>query len=107
MPVRHIVFLTFKPDANPEAVDEAWSRVLGLKDTCIHPQTGKPYIRSLTGGKNISADAGQGGASHIFTAEFDSVADRDFYASVDPAHSAAKAGLAGLVEGAVVGYYEV
>jgi hypothetical protein len=31
-------------------------RMIGLKDTCIHPQTQKPYMRSYGGGKNNSPE---------------------------------------------------
>ena len=35
---------------------QACQRMLGLKQGCLHPQTKKPYIKSLTGGKDISLD---------------------------------------------------
>jgi hypothetical protein len=32
------------------------SRMLALKDTCMHPQSQKPYIKSYGGGKNNSPE---------------------------------------------------
>ena len=33
--------------------------MLNLKDKCLHPETGRPYIRSLTGGKDNSPEGRQ------------------------------------------------
>lgn len=32
------------------------SRIKGLKDSCIHPETGKPYIVSMKGGVDVSIE---------------------------------------------------
>ena len=72
MPVIHIVLFEWKPAASPEQISEvqsvlscndrmadsiqACTRMLGLKDNCIHPTSQKPYIKSFSGGKNTSPE---------------------------------------------------
>ncbi|KAI0387826.1 hypothetical protein F5Y04DRAFT_12492 [Hypomontagnella monticulosa] len=56
MTVKHLVLFRFKADASSEAVREASSRMLGLKDGCVHPTSQKQYIKSLTGGKDNSIE---------------------------------------------------
>ncbi|PLB44826.1 stress responsive A/B barrel domain-containing protein [Aspergillus steynii IBT 23096] len=87
MSVTHIVMLQFKPDVSSLDVEEVCQRMLGLKEGCIHPETKKPYIKSLTGGKDISNEGLQNGYSHSFVAIFENVADRDYYCQKDPHHS--------------------
>jgi hypothetical protein len=35
---------------------QIYSKMLGLKDGCLHPTSQKPYIKSLTGGTNNSPE---------------------------------------------------
>ncbi|KAI0406535.1 stress responsive A/B barrel domain-containing protein [Xylaria palmicola] len=87
MPVNHLVLFQFKDDASAEQVDEkAVAQMLALKEACLHPATQKPYIRSLTGGKDNSTEGRQDGIQYAFVVEFESVEDREFYAHKDPAH---------------------
>ncbi|KAJ5764751.1 stress responsive A/B barrel domain protein [Penicillium odoratum] len=60
--------------------------MLELKEKCIHPVTGKPYIVSSVGGKECSVEGIADGITHAFVVGFASVADRDYYAKKDPAH---------------------
>ena len=76
--------------------------MLGLKDRCTHPDTGKPYIVSASGGKDNSPEGAQvssvhfigsshthgrqGGFTHGFVVEFASTKDRDYYVSADHVH---------------------
>ncbi|KAI0160094.1 dabb-domain-containing protein [Hypoxylon sp. FL1284] len=90
MTVKHLVLFGFKLDAGSEAIQEASSRMLGLKDGCVHPTSQKQYIKSIIGGKDNSPENLQNGITHAFVAEFESVEDRDYYAKSDPAHQAFK-----------------
>ena len=84
MTVVHIVQFRFKDGTSPEAVSkvsclgcrslvlffhgrahtnanlayavQACAHILSLKETCMHPQSNKPYITSLTGGKDNSPE---------------------------------------------------
>lgn len=76
--------------------------MLALKDTCIHPQTQAPYMKSYGGGKNNSPEGAavslsnlsrvaqltriQGGLQYGFVSEFESEADREYYLNKDPSH---------------------
>lgn len=91
--------------------------MLELKDKCVHPSTGKPYIKSSKGGAENSVEGlavsaldetlqpkianhfiNQGGITHVFVVEFDSREDRDYYALKDPAHLAYAASLGAIVD---------
>ncbi|KAK1771959.1 hypothetical protein QBC33DRAFT_171859 [Phialemonium atrogriseum] len=100
--VTHTVLFQFKADANPEHVHAACARFLSLKDACIHPTTQTPYITSLQGGKDNSAEGRQNGITHGFIVEFASAEDRDYYVGTDPIHQAFVKSLDGLVEKAIV-----
>ncbi|THV83135.1 hypothetical protein D6D29_04127 [Aureobasidium pullulans] len=56
MPVVHIVLFKFKDDTEPSVVKDMCDRMVGLKNTCIHPETQKPYMKSYGGGKNNSPE---------------------------------------------------
>lgn len=76
MPIVHIVLFKFKENTDPAVVKDVsgassmfvvrdkysrqraqiCSRMLGLKDTCIHPETNKPYLKSYGGGSNNSPE---------------------------------------------------
>ena len=80
--------------------------MLALKEQCLHPETGSRYIKSCVGGSDNSVQGlqvktskqsehepwttahrgKQNGMTHIFVVEFDSVADRNYYAQEDPVH---------------------
>ncbi|CAE7026128.1 hypothetical protein CFE70_003715 [Pyrenophora teres f. teres 0-1] len=86
MTIIHIVLFEWKPTASPEQISEACKRMLGLKDDCIHPMSQKPYIKSFSGGKNVSPEGKSGNFTHGFVVEFESEEDRDYYVNKDPAH---------------------
>lgn len=60
----------------------------GLAEACVHPSTAKPYIKSVTGGRDMSIEGMQHGMTHAFVVEFESTAHRDFYVREDAAHRA-------------------
>ncbi|KAI1265184.1 stress responsive A/B barrel domain-containing protein [Xylariaceae sp. FL1019] len=86
MPVNHLVLLQLKADVAAETVNQVCNQLLSLKDTCLHPESQKPYIRSLTGGKDNSPEGLQNGIQYAFVVEFENEADRDYYVKTDPSH---------------------
>ncbi|KAJ5855246.1 hypothetical protein N7455_009194 [Penicillium solitum] len=98
MSVTHIVQLQFKPSVSAATIQDACDRMLDLKQRCIHPDTQKPYIVSSTGGQDCSVEGIQGGITHAFIVEFESVAHRDYYAKTDPGHLAFGASLIPIVD---------
>ncbi|KIW01280.1 uncharacterized protein PV09_07319 [Verruconis gallopava] len=106
MTIVHIVLFGFKPDATPAQVAKACADMLNLANTCLHPETKKPYIRSTMGGKNNSKEGLAGDTTHAFVMWFESEADRDYYVEKDPAHQAFKQSLAGIIQSACVVDFE-
>ncbi|PKS11279.1 hypothetical protein jhhlp_003041 [Lomentospora prolificans] len=98
MTVTHIVLLSFKASISQEDVKAACARFVGLKDACVDPKSGSPYILSLKGGKDNSPEGLQNGLSHGFVVEFASAADRDYYVSNDPAHQSFVKSIDGVVD---------
>lgn len=76
--------------------------MLALKEKCVNPTTGKPYIVSSKGGLDNSIEGLQGGITHAFVVEFESDEDRDYYVNKDPAHAAFVKSLGGIIEKAQV-----
>ena len=54
--VTHIVLFQFKAGADADAINQAASGFLALKDSCMSPNSQHPYIRSITGGKDHSPE---------------------------------------------------
>ncbi|EOO02886.1 putative stress responsive a b barrel domain-containing protein [Phaeoacremonium minimum UCRPA7] len=104
--VTHTVLFQFSKDASPDAIQEACGRMIALKDACVNPSTQKPYIVSLRGGKDNSAEGKQGGATHGFVVEFASTADRDYYIQHDPAHQTFVQSASDIVQNAIVVDFE-
>ncbi|KAJ3534239.1 hypothetical protein NM208_g7626 [Fusarium decemcellulare] len=102
MAITHIVLFQFKQDAAPEAIEHVCNQMLELKDNCLHPSTGKPYIRSASGGKDNSPEGAQGGITHAFISEFENATDRDYYVAKDPVHQSFVQSVGGVVERAQV-----
>ncbi|KAL3470489.1 dabb-domain-containing protein [Aspergillus californicus] len=98
MAITHIVLFQFKTGLDPADVKKACEEVISLKDTCIHPSSQRPYIKSFRGGSDNSPEGAQKGITHALVAEFETVADRDYYISADPVHLALNKHLAELVE---------
>ncbi|KAJ4243817.1 hypothetical protein NW762_014694 [Fusarium torreyae] len=102
MSITHIVMFQFASTASKDSINDACKRMLSLKDKCIHPSTGKPYIQAASGGKDNSPEGQQGGISHIFVVEFANASDRDYYVADDPVHKDFVKTLGGVVERAQV-----
>ncbi|TGJ80267.1 hypothetical protein E0Z10_g8502 [Xylaria hypoxylon] len=102
MPVNHLVLFQFKAEVSTESVDKIYTGMLSLKDACLRDGTQKPYIKSLTGGKDNSPEGQQNGIQYAFVVEFDNEDDRNFYVHEDKAHKAFVAKLMPILEKAVV-----
>ncbi|MCJ1267559.1 hypothetical protein MMC22_007444 [Lobaria immixta] len=88
MTVFHVALLEFKPTVSSTEIQDLSNECLGLKEKCLHSDTHMPYLKSMAMGKDISIEGLSGGFTHIFVAEFESVADRDYYIKIDPVHQA-------------------
>ncbi|GIZ38984.1 hypothetical protein CKM354_000237700 [Cercospora kikuchii] len=86
MAIVHIVLFEFKPTVTHAQVEDVCTRMLALKDNCIHPTTNQRYVKSYGGGRDTSPEGLQGGFSHGFVSEFESEEDRKYYLEKDPAH---------------------
>lgn len=56
MPIVHIILFEFKPTITHAQVSDVCTRMLALKDTCKHPSTGQPYVKSYGGGRDTSPE---------------------------------------------------
>lgn len=107
MTVIHVVLFQFSSSASEETVKDVCDRMLGLKQTCLHPTSQKPYVVESSGGKDNSPEGHQGGLTHGFVVQFANEEDRDYYALRDPVHIAFAKSLAGIVEKVTVLDYTV
>ncbi|KAF4159243.1 hypothetical protein CNMCM8927_000086 [Aspergillus lentulus] len=87
MVVSHVVILSFKPDISDADKEKALESLREIKDKALHPTTGKPLVKNLTGGKNNSPKNFNKGYQYAFTWQFDSPEDRDYYTFKDPYHA--------------------
>lgn len=87
-PILHVVHFRFYPSITPELRASTSQAFLNLRYTCISPTTKKPYIKSFTGGRDVSIENLQHGFSHVFLLEFETEKDRDWYVNEDPVHRA-------------------
>ncbi|KAL4778847.1 hypothetical protein BJX76DRAFT_352285 [Aspergillus varians] len=96
--ITHIVLFQLKAGLSAEAVNDFCTRMLGLKDNCLHPTSQKPYILSASGGVDNSPEGHQNGITHAFVVEFANAEDRDYYVEKDPTHLEFVGTLKGIVE---------
>ncbi|BFZ64524.1 hypothetical protein YB2330_005670 [Saitoella coloradoensis] len=109
MTITHIVLFQFTSEALKDTanIQRICTAFLALHNSCLHPETHKPYILSLTGGLNNSPEVHHsGGLTHGWVVEFANKEDRDWYVESDPAHAEFKGMLEGVVEGVRVFDYE-
>ncbi|KAM0277085.1 hypothetical protein ACHAQH_006093 [Verticillium albo-atrum] len=78
--------IQFKELVIDEEVKAICDGALALKDSCIHPTTGRPLIKSIKGGIDHSTEGRQGGITHVFVTEFETEADRSIYVNDDEQH---------------------
>ncbi|KAB5559572.1 stress responsive A/B barrel domain-containing protein [Coniochaeta sp. 2T2.1] len=100
--VTHLVLFQYKDDAAADVIAQTNKQMLALKNTCLDPVTKKPYILSVTGGKDNSIEDRTSGISYAFIVEFDSPEKRNYYVNTDPSHQAFKAAAGGIIEKAIV-----
>ncbi|KAH7234622.1 uncharacterized protein BKA55DRAFT_597641 [Fusarium redolens] len=98
MGINRVVQFQFKSDIGSDAIDKVSAKIQGLRKTCLHPESKKPYIQSIQGGADSAPEGLQQGITHAFVIQFDSPEDRDYYALKDPVHLAVVAELGPLVE---------
>ncbi|KAL2672514.1 hypothetical protein Neosp_013226 [[Neocosmospora] mangrovei] len=98
MGINRVVQFQFKPDVTNDAIDKVSSKILALKDGCLHQESKKPYIQSIQGGADNSPEGLQGGITHAFVIQFAGSEDRDYYALKDPVHLAVVDELGPMVE---------
>ncbi|EME89450.1 uncharacterized protein MYCFIDRAFT_28677 [Pseudocercospora fijiensis CIRAD86] len=97
MPILHIVLFEFSPTATDIQIKDICTRMLSLSQTCLHPTSNLPYVKSYGGGKDTSPEGLQGGFSHGFVSEFQNEEDREFYLERDPVHLEFVKSLEGIV----------
>lgn len=73
-----------------------------LQHKCLHPATGKPYMRSMRFGKNNSWEGKGKGITHVAILEFASQEDLDYYLLQDTVHAEFSRQAAPLVEDVTV-----
>ncbi|KAI9669756.1 MAG: hypothetical protein M1831_007452 [Alyxoria varia] len=78
------------------------NRMLSLQQTCLHPETKAPYIKTSQGGRDNSPESAQQGMTHGFVMSFASEADRTYYVTRDPVHLSFKNDAEEVVEKATV-----
>ncbi|KAK4178556.1 hypothetical protein QBC36DRAFT_324469 [Triangularia setosa] len=98
MGVIHVVMFSFKPLATAEEIQGVCDSLLALKDSCLHPDTNRPYMKNITGGVNTHMGDAQDRVTHAFVSEFDSDEDREYFLKTDPAYAAFWDGAKGIVE---------
>ncbi|KIX08847.1 uncharacterized protein Z518_03504 [Rhinocladiella mackenziei CBS 650.93] len=74
---------------------------LAMKDACIHSETNKPYIKSITGGKNLFVVPNKPGFTHTLLYEFETIEDCKFFIEKDVKHHEARR-FRGRIEDAVL-----
>ena len=89
-PIRHVVALKFKKDADPAQVRRVEQEFAALK-------TKVPVIETLEWGTNVSPEKHDKGFTHCWIVTFKTAQDRDAYL-VHPDHEAFAKNLGGVLE---------
>ncbi|KAK0752994.1 stress responsive A/B barrel domain-containing protein [Schizothecium vesticola] len=82
--VTHIVMFQFRDGVNRDVMAETASRMYALKDGCVHPYTGVPYISSVT--DNVPAEVTTSQNTHAFAVRFRTASEREYFLKHDRAH---------------------
>ncbi|KAI5818020.1 hypothetical protein BZA77DRAFT_278249 [Pyronema omphalodes] len=103
MSLLHLVLFRFRLDENntneqKQQIKDVCNSFLELKEKCVNPETGGPYLLDVRGGRDCSVEGVQGGITHAFVVEFAGESDRDYYLKHDPAHRAFVEMVGGIVE---------
>ncbi|OAP64576.1 hypothetical protein AYL99_00548 [Fonsecaea erecta] len=99
----HVVHFRFYAHIPASTRADISHQFLALQTRCLSPRTRKPYIRSFTGGRDVSVEDLHKGFHAVFVLEFASQHDRDWYVREDPVHhSFGVDALTGVVEEVMV-----
>lgn len=101
-PITHIVLFKYRADIAWADFESHFETFKALQQKCLHPVTGKPYMRSMKMGKNRSWEPFHKDMTHSFVLEFESQADLDYYLTKDPVHLDFSAKAKPLIEDSVV-----
>ena len=82
----HVVHFRFYEHIPPAMRARKSKDFVALQSQCLHPKSRKPYIKSFTGGTDISVENLQRGYHTVFVLEFECEEDRDWYVNEDPVH---------------------
>ncbi|KAK4978745.1 hypothetical protein LTR42_001245 [Elasticomyces elasticus] len=100
--ITHIVLFKYRPNITWTGLEEHFTAFTALRDRCLHPSTGKPYMLSMRMGKNRSWEPFSKGFTHGFVLEFASQPDLDHYLTADPVHLAFSREAGPLIEDSIV-----
>lgn len=101
-PITHIVLFKYRADIAWADFESHFETFKALQQRCLHPVTGKPYMRSMKMGKNRSWEPFHKDMTHGFVLEFESQADLDYYLTKDPVHLDFSAKAKPLIQDSVV-----
>ncbi|KAG2388185.1 hypothetical protein C9374_001035 [Naegleria lovaniensis] len=94
--VKHIVAFRYAQNVTQVEKDLVMKTYFSLKDRCVLPTNGKPYILAMDGGYPNSPEGFDQHMEQIYILTFKNVADRDYFVGrpfhypYDPLHDAFK-----------------
>jgi len=86
-------------------LEKHFKEFAALRTSCLKPN-GKPYMVSMSMGKNHSWEPYSKGMTHAFILEFANALDRDYYLLKDPVHHAFSAKAGPIIEDSLVMDFE-
>jgi hypothetical protein len=98
----HVPQFRYRADVSWVELQNHFDHLRSLQHKCLHPATGKPYMRSMRFGKNNSWEGLGKGATHVAILEFASQEDLDYYLLQDEVHAEFSRKAAPLVEDVTV-----
>ncbi|CAK5284431.1 unnamed protein product [Mycena citricolor] len=103
MALTHVVSFKFKSAVTEAQRQEIYESQLALATRCLSaaPES-KPYIHSVVGGPNLSAEGYDKGNDFAFVMVFNSMQDFNYYDKSDPVHGAFRTRVLPLLEDAFV-----
>jgi hypothetical protein len=98
----HVPQFKYRADVSWLELQNHFDHLRSLQHKCLHPATGKPYMRSMRFGKNNSWEGLGKGITHVAILEFASQEDLDYYLLQDEVHAEFSRKAAPLVEDVTV-----
>lgn len=102
IPITHIVLFKYRASLSWTQLQSHFDDFQTLPSRCLHPTTGKPYVRMLSMGQNISYEPFSKGMTHGIVLEFSSQEDLDYYLLRDEVHAEFSRAAKDLIEDSVV-----